>query len=261
MEVKFENRLMKLRKKKGLSQEELGGIVGVSRQTVSKWEMNLTTPELEKLILLAETFEISIDELVGKDPVSKEKIDYDELNRKIDYLSKQRFHYEYRSKRMVGNKPLVHINIGSGFYRANGIISIGMLSTGLISVGILSCGVISFGVLAFGIFAMAALAIGLIAAGSVAAGVIAFGAISVGFLSIGALAIGVYSGGADAIALRVAIGDAAVGHIAIGKTSARGTIEILLGNNVTSEEVKAAILKEYPNMWKWILNIFASQCK
>lgn len=258
MEEQFGNRLIKLRREKGFSQEELGDYVGVSRQTVSKWELNLTTPELEKLILLGKVFAITIDELVGNESVSSEKLVYEELNRKIDNLSSRKYHYEYRSKKMVGRRPLVHINIGLGLYKANGIISIGMLSTGIISAGILSCGVISIGFFALGIIAMASFAAGLIAAGSIAVGFLASGAIAIGYYSVGAVAIGVYSLGADAIALRVASGDVATGYIAIGKTSVNGTIEIF-SNKATSEEIKQAILKKYPDIWKVILHIFSSQ--
>ena len=48
--MKFNEKLIELRKKEGLSQEQLGNKVNVSRQTVSKWELGETTPELEKLI-------------------------------------------------------------------------------------------------------------------------------------------------------------------------------------------------------------------
>ncbi len=65
--MKFNERILDLRKKKGWSQEELGEKVGVSRQTVSKWENGQTTPELEKLRNLAKIFEISVDDLISED--------------------------------------------------------------------------------------------------------------------------------------------------------------------------------------------------
>ena len=60
----FSNKLYSLRKQKGLSQDELGSKLNISRQTISKWELGETTPELEKLIALGDFFEISLDELV-----------------------------------------------------------------------------------------------------------------------------------------------------------------------------------------------------
>lgn len=59
----FGQKLIRLRKKQGLSQEELGRRLDVSRQTVSKWEAGASYPDFERLILLADFFDISLDEL------------------------------------------------------------------------------------------------------------------------------------------------------------------------------------------------------
>ena len=72
--MKFNERLLDLRKKNGWSQEELGYKLDVSRQTISKWESGQTTPELEKLRNLAKIFEISVDELISEEDVIKEEI-------------------------------------------------------------------------------------------------------------------------------------------------------------------------------------------
>ncbi len=61
------NKILKLRKKKGLSQEELGEKIDVTRQTISNWELGETTPNIEQLKLLSKEFNISIDELVDND--------------------------------------------------------------------------------------------------------------------------------------------------------------------------------------------------
>ena len=58
-------RIYSLRKERGLSQERLAEAVGVSRQTVSKWERGAAEPELEKLRALAEVFGVSLDSLAG----------------------------------------------------------------------------------------------------------------------------------------------------------------------------------------------------
>lgn len=62
--MEFNNKLYNLRKQKGLSQEELANRLNVSRQTVSKWEVGDSTPDMEKLIAISDLFEISLDELV-----------------------------------------------------------------------------------------------------------------------------------------------------------------------------------------------------
>ena len=64
MHMEFNNKLYELRKQKGFSQEELANRLNVSRQTVSKWEIGESTPDMEKLIAISDLFEISLDELV-----------------------------------------------------------------------------------------------------------------------------------------------------------------------------------------------------
>lgn len=71
--MEFNNRLYELRKQRGFSQEELANKLNVSRQTISKWEVGDSTPDMEKLIAISDLFHISLDELVsGKVPVSVE---------------------------------------------------------------------------------------------------------------------------------------------------------------------------------------------
>lgn len=65
--MKFNEKLIQLRKKEGLSQEELGYRLNVTRQTVSKWELGQTTPEMDKLIELSKIFNISVDELINEE--------------------------------------------------------------------------------------------------------------------------------------------------------------------------------------------------
>lgn len=60
-------RIYKLRRRSGLSQEQLAEKTGVSRQAISKWESGASTPELEKLLALSECFNVTIDELVKEE--------------------------------------------------------------------------------------------------------------------------------------------------------------------------------------------------
>ena len=55
-----------LRKRKGLSQEELGEAIGVSRQTISKWEMGKTIPDTENIVVLSRFFGVDVSYFVPK---------------------------------------------------------------------------------------------------------------------------------------------------------------------------------------------------
>lgn len=61
------NKIFELRKKKGLSQEQLGEKVDVTRQTISNWELGETAPNPEQLKLLSKALNISVDELIDND--------------------------------------------------------------------------------------------------------------------------------------------------------------------------------------------------
>lgn len=63
--MKFNEKLIMLRKKEGLSQEELGYKLNVTRQTVSKWELGQTTPEMDKLSEMSRIFNVSVDQLIN----------------------------------------------------------------------------------------------------------------------------------------------------------------------------------------------------
>lgn len=62
--MKFNEKLLSIRKKKGLSQEELGMELQVSRQTISKWEEGQSYPDFQKLVMLSDYFDMTLDELV-----------------------------------------------------------------------------------------------------------------------------------------------------------------------------------------------------
>ncbi|MDO4460305.1 MAG: helix-turn-helix domain-containing protein [Clostridia bacterium] len=67
-----------LRKQKKITQENLAEMMGVTRQTVSRWESDEVTPELNKLIELSERFACKLDELVKEDLAAMDKI-YSEI--------------------------------------------------------------------------------------------------------------------------------------------------------------------------------------
>lgn len=65
--MKLGDNILKLRKQKGLSQEQLGEQVNVTRQTISNWELGETNPNPEQLKLLSKVLNISIDELLDNE--------------------------------------------------------------------------------------------------------------------------------------------------------------------------------------------------
>lgn len=81
--MEFNNKLYDLRKQKGFSQEELANRLNVSRQTVSKWEVGDSTPDMEKLVAISDLFEISLDELV----LDKAAVSSEETSSKSEVLS------------------------------------------------------------------------------------------------------------------------------------------------------------------------------
>ena len=61
----FKDNLVQLRKLKGLTQEDIADIVGVTRQSVAKWESGESVPDLDKCRLLADVFEVTLDDLAS----------------------------------------------------------------------------------------------------------------------------------------------------------------------------------------------------
>ncbi|MBO5980927.1 MAG: helix-turn-helix transcriptional regulator, partial [Clostridia bacterium] len=65
------NKLYELRKQAGLSQEAFAEKLGVSRQAVSKWECGASLPDTDNLITIANLYNISLDELIGRPAPAK----------------------------------------------------------------------------------------------------------------------------------------------------------------------------------------------
>ena len=61
------NKILELRKKNNLSQEALAEKIGVSRQTISKWELGETSPDIKQAKELSKVFNVSLDELTDND--------------------------------------------------------------------------------------------------------------------------------------------------------------------------------------------------
>ncbi len=87
--MKFAEKLTILRRRRGWSQEELAAQIGVSRQAVSKWESGQSMPDLDKILILSNLFEVSTDTLLKNDrqlaPVTFEDLESSENDRKEDF--------------------------------------------------------------------------------------------------------------------------------------------------------------------------------
>ncbi|MFV0395364.1 MAG: helix-turn-helix transcriptional regulator [Coprobacillaceae bacterium] len=102
MNIEIANRLVKLRKDKNLSQEALANELGISRQAVSKWERAESSPDTDNLILLAQLYGMSLDELLS-------------TNQK-KFESGETYEEPKEEKQKDDNKEYVHISLKEGIH-------------------------------------------------------------------------------------------------------------------------------------------------
>lgn len=270
----FGDKLAKLRREHNYTQEQLADTLGVSRQSVSKWESDVAYPETDKLVKICELFNCSSDYLLLD--IAREANTYADERRQPQH-EQEATTFEIRipaikerkSKRTLWGMPLWHIAknargiIAIGI-KAKGIVAIGVRSCGVLSLGVLSCGILSCGVLSLGLlFAVGVFAAALLAVGTISAGIFAVGAISFGMFSLGAVAIGDVSVGALAVGRYVAIGDHAYALIAIGGHEASGEVFQHVGRLTVEmkEQVKALIDENVPAYLKWAASIVKSMLR
>lgn len=96
-------KIYELRTGQGMTQEELAEQMGVSRQSVSKWESDSATPELEKIKLLSKLFGVSLQELLSEQPTNP-GADYENLQEKISSMEERLAHME-ASMEKLSKKP------------------------------------------------------------------------------------------------------------------------------------------------------------
>lgn len=265
--VTFQDQLITLRKHQGLSQEQLGAKLGVTRQTVSKWELGITTPELDKLMLLADLFHISIDELVGRGTKAESEEGHTRAGeetppvKKIHYIPYP-WHYEYKSRRTLFGLPLVHVNIGRWIpgqkrCHAKGIIAVGNIASGILALGGIASGIFSLGGISAGLFSLGGLSVGLLlAVGGFSVGTLAVGGLALGIFAVGGGAFGIYAIGGAAVAQKIAAGGAAQAAIAIGD-AVNGDIVFDINSPVSPAVIQEAILTKFPGTWDIIVKIFS----
>ena len=256
----FSEKLLDLRRREGLSQEQLADRLGVTRQSVSKWESSTAVPELSKLIALSELFSVSVDYLVKdhleepEHPSEPSPPSTAKLEAQVEEISRFFQSWIWESKTRLFGLPLVSVCLS--FYphmlrcrkTARGIIAIGNIAVGVIAVGLLSAGLVSVGALSIGLFALGALAFGAAALGPVAIGLLAFGPVAVGLW---------YAGGVAALAGKIAVGVAAVGDTAVGYDAA-GKNVLLWGDGLTRTQVEAFLLEHHPDLWRPLLRLLGT---
>lgn len=240
------NNLTILRKRKGYSQEELAYQLGVSRQSVSKWELGQSEPELDRIIKIADFFEVTVDELVRDEEVTyigEKSINHQTLKAAI----REAYHYEYKSQWHIGGVPLVHINVGRGRYVAKGVIAFGNVAIGVFSLGGLAIGLLSIGGLAIGGLSLAGLALG----------ILAIGGASIGYIALGGFALGIYACGGLAIASKLAMGGVAHGYVAIG-SSVKGSHTLVVHQVSMGVDGQAilAFVQQHITLPQFIIDLF-----
>ena len=88
----FSEKLLTLRKAKGITQEQLAEKLDVSRQSISKWESGQSIPELEKIVALSTIFDVTTDDLLKSSEI-------DDLSVKTEMLEKQQQQMLVREQR------------------------------------------------------------------------------------------------------------------------------------------------------------------
>ena len=90
------------RKQKGMSQEELALKLNVVRQTVSKWEQNLSVPDSEMLIKLSEVFDVSVSTLLGESISETDtKTELEKISQKLENLNSMMAEKNMRNRRIL----------------------------------------------------------------------------------------------------------------------------------------------------------------
>ena len=244
--MQMADKIAQLRRQNNLTQEQLAGLLGVTRQAVSRWESGAAYPETEKLIRLSRLYGCTVDYLLKDELESPTALQPPQAHMAPVRLP----YFEKKSEKMLLGMPLWHVNIGYG-RTARGFFAVGLSARGVVSVGLASLGVISVGVASVGLLAIGVLAAGLLALGSIAVGLLALGAIAVGVFAAGAMGIGAFSCGAHAVGKYAALGDTAMAAVAIGKTEAAGTALELLHKPGTQET--AGIIRALDTLTPWWL--------
>ena len=87
--------IAKLRKKKGLTQDELGNMLGISGKSVSKWERGLNMPDISLIYKLSEVFDVDLNQLLNGEDAIKSVVDLQNEENEVKY---KRLDFEVKSE-------------------------------------------------------------------------------------------------------------------------------------------------------------------
>lgn len=290
---KFCDKLIVLRREKGLSQEQLAEYLAVSRQSVSKWEADKTMPEVSKLIAISQMFRVSLDYLLIDDCENRngyfagaeggpdsgsgdgsgskairgqqaagtgwrgtsewEAGEMKESLNEIKDFISCRKGFEYKSRASVFGIPLVHVKFGYG----NGKIRLRDAARGIIAVGNLAFGVVSVGIFSVGLLSLGILSFGLLfSLGVISLGAMALGVVAMGIVTGGISSLGIYATGVAALGKEVATGVSVSGKTAAGMQGSRiSGWNMTVTDSLTSKEaMKDFILTYNPGLPGWLLD-------
>lgn len=99
--MNLSEKIFELRKANNLSQEQLAEKIGVSRQSISKWESGETTPELERLVELSTAFNVTTDYLLKPSEVDRLTIKTETLEKKQEHLQEEFRRQQVRNHRIL----------------------------------------------------------------------------------------------------------------------------------------------------------------
>lgn len=266
----FAETLTRLRREKGLSQEQLADLTDVSRQAVGKWEAGRSMPDLPRLIALADLFGVSLDALVRPEtafgapcpetaPALTEQMDgADDTNGAVRIEARGKTlwipagsawaltpGYEYKSERTLFGLPLVHINLGYGLRGAKGVFAVGNYAVGVVAVG-------GFGV---GLVGVGGFSAGLVCLGGMAFGGLALGGLAVGAVAVGACAVGIYALGVAAVASKAAVGVAALAPVSAGSNADAHFVITEARTLRDAAEYLRAACPDMPRAVRWLLTL------
>lgn len=105
--MKLSEKIIELRKASGMTQEELAAICNVSRQSISKWEADIALPEIEKLLILGNTFRVPMDILLKDELKLNEVKDVHSCGSNAIQKKKQELYEGVLIKESIGDDSII----------------------------------------------------------------------------------------------------------------------------------------------------------